>query len=90
LLSAALATLPAMSSAALREVFIAALDLPPGTEVEGLAYSEHPNWDSVGHMALVAELEDRFDVMLDTDDVLAMSSFTVASEILRRHGADLS
>ena len=41
-------------------------------------------------MALVAELEDRFDVMLETDDVLAMSSFTVASEILQRHGADLS
>jgi acyl carrier protein len=79
-----------MSSAALREAFIAALDLSPDTEVEGLAYSEHPNWDSVGHMALVAELEDRFDVMLETDDVLAMSSFTVASEILRRHGADVS
>ena len=80
----------AMASAALREAFIAALDLPPDTDVEGLAYSEHPNWDSVGHMALVAELEDRFDVMLDTDDVLNMSSFTVASEILQRHGADLS
>jgi len=49
-----------MASAALREAFIAALDLPPDTDVEGLAYSEHPNWDSVGHMALVAELEDRW------------------------------
>jgi acyl carrier protein len=76
-------------SDALREAFIAGLDLPPGTEVESLAYSEHPNWDSVGHMALVAELEERFDVMLDTDDLLAMSSFSVALAILRRHGVDL-
>jgi acyl carrier protein len=74
----------------LREAFIVGLDLPPGTEVESLAYGEHPRWDSVGHMTLVAELEERFDVMLDTDDVLAMSSFSVASELLRRHGADLS
>jgi acyl carrier protein len=37
-------------------------------------------------MVLVAELEDRFDVMLSTDDVLDMSSFSKALEILSRHG----
>jgi acyl carrier protein len=73
----------------LREAFIAGLALAPDTEVEKLVYSEHPNWDSVGHMTLVAELEDRFDVMLDTDDVVAMSSYGVAAEILRRYGADV-
>ncbi|HUO69174.1 MAG TPA: acyl carrier protein [Solirubrobacteraceae bacterium] len=78
-----------MSNDDLRAAFIAGLALPPDTEVEGLAYSEHPNWDSVGHMALVAEIEDRFDIMLDTDDVLAMSNYQVTAEILRRYGVDV-
>ena len=40
-------------------------------------------------MVLVAELEQTFDVMLETDDVLALSSYPVAREMLRRLGADL-
>jgi acyl carrier protein len=40
----------------------------------------------VAHMALVVELESEFDVMLDTDDILAMSSVAKAREILGRLG----
>jgi hypothetical protein len=37
-------------------------------------------------MALVAEIEDAFDIMLETDDVIGLSSFEVAKEILARYG----
>jgi acyl carrier protein len=43
-------------------------------------------WDSVGHMALVAAIERTFDIMLDTDDVIGMSNFTKAEEIVSKHG----
>jgi len=43
-------------------------------------------WDSVGHMALVAALEGAFDIMLDTDDILGLSSVARAREILMRYG----
>jgi acyl carrier protein len=43
-------------------------------------------WDSVGHMALVAEIEGEFDVMFDTDDILGMSTVAKAREILTRYG----
>jgi acyl carrier protein len=52
--------------------------------VETLAYGEHPHWDSVGHMALVAEIEDTFGVMLDTGDVLGLLSYANAVEVLQR------
>lgn len=52
---------------------------------DAMAYNQQPEWDSVAHMALVAELESAFDIMLDTDDILAMSSVAKAREILQKY-----
>jgi acyl carrier protein len=68
------------------QTFRSALGLDEEVEIEDLVYRGIEEWDSVAHMVLVAELEDRFDVMLSTDDVLDMSSFSKALEILSRHG----
>lgn len=73
----------------LREAFVTALDLPADTNVEGLQIGETQEWDSLGHMTLVAELEDRFGIALETDDLVAMSSFAEAVEILRRYDVQL-
>lgn len=72
----------------LREAFVTALDLPPGTKVDGLQIGDTQAWDSLGHMALVAELEDRFGIEVETDDLVAMSSFAESVEILRRYGLE--
>ncbi|MBB2909518.1 acyl carrier protein [Streptosporangium becharense] len=70
----------------LRAVFRSTLRLAPGTDVDGLEYRAIPQWDSLAHMALVAALEDEFDIMLETDDVLGMNSFGRAVEILEKQG----
>ncbi|WP_417552510.1 phosphopantetheine-binding protein [Marinomonas fungiae] len=44
-----------------------------------------PQWDSVAHMVLVAALEKEFDVMLDMDDIIEMSSVKIAKDILAKH-----
>ena len=49
---------------------------------EGLEYQGIPEWDSVGHMGLVAALEDAFDIMMDTDDIIDFSSYNKGIEIL--------
>jgi acyl carrier protein len=54
-----------------------------------LAYQSIPQWDSVGHMALVAAIEDTFNVVLDTDDIIGMSDVAKAQQILRKHGIAL-
>ena len=48
-----------------------------------LKYAESPEWDSVGHMNLIAALEEAFDIMMDTDDIIDLSSFVQGQEILR-------
>lgn len=50
--------------------------------VEKLEYQGIPEWDSVGHMGLVAAIEDLFDIMMDTDDIIDFSSFEKGKEIL--------
>lgn len=51
-------------------------------EVESLKYQGNPNWDSVGHMNLIATIEDTFDIMMDTDDIIDLSSYEKGMEIL--------
>jgi acyl carrier protein len=75
-----------LSTDEVKQAFAAALDLPAGANVEDLEIGANPQWDSVGHMALVAELEDRFGINLDTDDIVDMSSYVKSLAILRRYG----
>jgi acyl carrier protein len=79
----------AMARDKVREAFVRALDVPADIDVEALEIGTSPQWDSVGHMALVAELEDRFGIMLETDDLVAMSSFAESLDVLRRYGVEV-
>ena len=72
----------------LKRVFLSALGLPPEVDVSILAYAQNPAWDSVAHMQLIGALESEFDIMLDTDDVIGLSSFAEASRIVRKYGAE--
>ena len=51
-------------------------------QLEGLAYQGIEAWDSVGHMELIASLEDQFDIMMDTDDIIDLNSYEKGKEIL--------
>jgi acyl carrier protein len=75
-----------MSADRLRQSFSRSLGIPPERVTDDLAYNSLKEWDSVGHMALVADLEGEFDVMFDTDDILGMSTVGKAREILSRYG----
>lgn len=54
-----------------------------GEQLSGLQYQSVELWDSVGHMTLMAELEDAFDIMLETDDIIDFSSYEKGKEILK-------
>jgi acyl carrier protein len=77
-----------MNEEKLIKCFIEALNIKSDQVVDSLKYQSIKAWDSVGHMALVAALEGEFNVMLDTDEILALSSVAIAREILRKHGVE--
>lgn len=66
-------------------IFTEALEIDASQVTEKLTYNSIPEWDSIAHMTLIAEIEDQFEIMLDTDDVLDMSSFGKAVEILSKY-----
>lgn len=68
------------------ESFANTLGVETEVIVDSLEYNSISQWDSIAHMTLIAELEDQFDVMLDTDQIIAMSSVTKAKEILADYG----
>ena len=72
----------------LRNVFVETLQLGDSVDVENLKYRDIEQWDSLGHMTLVGAIEDEFDVQLDTEQVIDMSSFKVAVDMLRGMGVD--
>jgi len=68
------------------EAFTEALQIDPEQVVDSLEYQSIPEWDSVSHMLLISELEDIFEISIETDDVIDMSSVKKAKEILLKHG----
>jgi acyl carrier protein len=66
--------------------FQEALGLDSSSIADSLTYQSVPEWDSISHMILISQLEEDFNVSLETDDVIDMSSFAKAREILAKHG----
>lgn len=59
------------------------------SQLGGLEYQAIPQWDSVGHMGLVAAIEDAFDIMMDTDDIIDLSSYEKGKEILKKYDVEV-
>lgn len=55
-------------------------------QVYGLEYQAIPAWDSVGHMGLIAAIEDAFDIQFETDDIVEFNSFEKGIELLKKYG----
>jgi acyl carrier protein len=79
-----------LNDAKLRQCFSETFGIPLPSVTDELAYNSITEWDSVGHMRLVAGLERAFDVMLDTEDILAMSDVSKARGILAKYGVDFA
>ena len=73
-----------------KKCFIEAFELSGEGGIESLEYQSIQLWDSVGHMGLMALLEDCFDVMLDTDDIIDFSSYSAGMEILKKYGVEIN
>jgi acyl carrier protein len=69
-------------------IFRDVLELGQPIDHGELVYNEFPKWNSLAHMGLVSAIEANFDVILETDDILNMSSFDKAVAIVKKYRAD--
>jgi acyl carrier protein len=70
------------------EAFASGLQIDRSRIVDDLTYNTIKEWDSIAHMAVVAEIEQAFDIMLDTNDIIDMSTVAKTREILGRYDVD--
>ena len=69
-------------------IFIEVFEIEQSDLTDDLEYQSIPSWDSVGHMSLMAELEDGFDVMLEMDDIVDFGSYNTGIETMKKYGVE--
>lgn len=69
----------------IQSIFQDVIGVDPKGDRSAIVYSEIPGWDSVAHMALIAALEEAFNCMLDMDDIIDMSNYDKAVEIMQKY-----
>ncbi len=71
------------------QIFCDVLSVPADALGESFTFRDVPQWDSVAHLTLISELEEAFDVMFDSEDILHYGSYENGKKILARYGVDL-
>jgi acyl carrier protein len=67
-------------------IFMEVFEITQADLTEDLEYQSITSWDSVGHMSLMAALEDEFDVMLEMDDIVDFGSYKTGFETMKKYG----
>ena len=67
-----------------KEVFMESFDIKEEV-LATLEYQSIETWDSVGHMVLIAALEEKFDIMIEMDDIIDFSGFEIGKTILTKY-----
>lgn len=67
------------------EIFSKSLSIDKKKFNEKIKYNDIPEWDSIGHMTLMSDLEEGFNISIDTDDIIDFSSFKKGIQILKKY-----
>lgn len=71
------------------QVFVECFSVSPEVLNEHFTYQCVPAWDSVGHMGMIAALEDTFGIMMETEDIIEFGSYTIGIEKLKKYGVEI-
>jgi acyl carrier protein len=72
-----------------KKSFIESLSISEEIINDNLEYNSIPEWDSIAHMGLISELEDKFKITFETDDIIDFSSFQKGKEILKKYKIEI-
>jgi acyl carrier protein len=70
------------------KAFIESFSISSNDLGNDLEYNSIQTWDSVGHMGLISLLEERFDIMMEMDDIIDFSSYEKGFELIAKYGID--
>lgn len=67
------------------KVFLESFSITKDKLKKDLKYNSIKQWDSVGHMSMIANLEDAFDITFEMDDIIDFSSYKTGIKILKKY-----
>ncbi|MBR6400419.1 MAG: acyl carrier protein [Firmicutes bacterium] len=70
------------------DIFCRVMNVNDSALNEKFTFKDAPQWDSVAHLSLISELEDEFDVLFDSEDILHYESYLNGIKILKRYGVE--
>ena len=68
------------------QIFIETFSIDESKLGESLEYNSIPEWDSIGHMGLIASLEEAYDITMEMDDIIDFSSYKKGYELISKYG----
>ena len=71
-----------------KKSFVDSFEIEEDSINNKLEYNSIPEWDSIGHMSLMAALEESFEISLETDDIIDFSSYENGKKILKKYSID--
>lgn len=72
-----------------QKVFVNIFQMEEDTFNEKFTFASVEQWDSITHMSLITELEDEFDIMFDTEDILNYQSYENGKKLLRKYDVEV-
>ena len=71
------------------QCFKEAFELDEDANLKELKYMSIEEWDSIGHMSLMSELEEAFEIEIKTEDLIRFESYQQGPDILKVYAVEL-
>ena len=71
------------------EIFLSVFGVEKEALNDAFTFQDVEAWDSMTHLTLISELEEAFDVMFETDDILHFGGYENGMSILRKYGVEI-
>ena len=70
-------------------VFIETFSIDKSIDLKKLKYQDIDEWDSIGHMSLISNFEEKFNISFETDDIVDFSSYSGGIELLKKYKVEI-
>tara|TARA_B100000900_G_C20546768_1_gene702916 strand:+ start:1012 stop:1248 length:237 start_codon:yes stop_codon:yes gene_type:complete len=67
----------------MKSVFEESLDIDASNLTLDSKYEEVENWDSLGHVRIVGEIEDKLDIEFDIEDIIGQDTVQKLIEMVK-------
>ena len=74
-----------MNSLEIREIIARVLEIEVSTISDNASQKDIPRWDSLQHLNLIVEIEDKYEISIDPEDISTMVSIDKIIEVVNKY-----